>query len=295
MNNYQRFADNLFRDENEDFLLRSAADLPTLPRMTVCIGILCMNGTVAVMAADRQVTHRSLKYATVSPDCKIAQLTHRRLLATAGEPPRTVLLEECRRNCLAEQSAEEVAKAISKVCARLWRERMSQTTTEWKLGMDFETFIEKSGGLDKKIVDDVWRQINQTSGGGIYLLAALDSSGAHLYAIAEREGSSSLDSPGFAAIGDGADLAMSILYRKPLVRSWAIADAIYLAYEAKRMAENCPTVGRETDLAVMLPGRDTYFLTEEAVSRLETIYKSKEPPSLSKVEADTIQALLPPT
>lgn len=88
---------------------------------------------------------------------------------------------------------------------------------------------------------------------------------------------------------------MSALFRNPNIKRTPIAEAVYQVYAAKRTAELNRDVGKETDMAVLVASQDAQFLSKEAISRLEAIYDSKEPPRLTKSEADSIQALLPRT
>lgn len=282
-------------DRYADFLLRSLLGAPKLAPMTICIGALCMNGQAAIMAADREVSASAFGLSGAGPDSKIEFLSFRRLIATAGEPIKSSIVEEFRTGRSAGLSGEEAAKAIYETCLRRQHERFEQAATLPILQVDYQTFLQQASAnqISSQLLDMVRRKIDANMSKNAYLLASSASDGIHLYGIAEGEPVTVVDKPGFGAIGVGAELALSALYRNPAVKLMPLASAVYFVYEAKKAAERKDGVGEETDMAILAADRDAYFLSKEATDRLEMIYQSKAPPNLTNAEADSIHALLP--
>lgn len=59
--------------------------------------------------------------------------------------------------------------------------------------------------------------------------------------------------PHFAAIGSGAPIASSVLFQREHVFYRAVPLALYVVYEAKRLAEIAPGVGKLTSYAILGP------------------------------------------
>lgn len=254
-----------------------------------------MNGTAAVMAADREVSAPAFGLSGPGPDCKIERLSPGQLLASAGDPIQSATVEEFRTGRLASVSGAEAAKAVYEACLRRQYERFEQVATLPILQVDYQTFMQQAAAnqVAAELLQMVRRRIDSCLSMNAYLLASSASDGIHLYGIAEGQPISGGDRPGFGAIGAGAELALCVLFRNSRIKLMSLAHAVYLVYEAKKAAERKNGVGEETDMAILLPGQDAHFLNKEAIARLEALYQSKAPPNLTNVETESIQAILP--
>ncbi len=79
----------------------------------------------------------------------------------------------------------------------------------------------------------------------------------------------------FAAIGSGALLANASLMQRDYSSIATIEYATYLAYEAKRLGERAPGVGRETSIMVMVDGPDGSTFRElfrDQIATLESLF-----------------------
>ena len=97
----------------------------------------------------------------------------------------------------------------------------------------------------------------------------------------------------FAAIGSGALLANASLMQRDYSSIATIEYATYLAYEAKRLGERAPGVGRETNIMVMVDGPSGSTFRElfrDQLATLETLFKRFGPQPIT----DTNIMRLPP-
>jgi hypothetical protein len=227
----------------------------TLPPMTVAIGALCEDGKAVVLAADRQVSHLAFGMRGEGPDCKIAIIPPGVLLAAAGEPPSGSFLDSLKKDSSSQQSAPGMAKLVAKACVELWRERVEQAFL-WRYAQkDYASFLEAAGRgeLPPDIVKDIWGMVKQSPMDGMsFLVGGTGEQRAELYAVVEPDGTRSLDSPGFGAIGAGSNLAMAVLYQNQNIKHMGLPQAVYTVYEAKKAAESTFHVGKATDMAVIL-------------------------------------------
>jgi 20S proteasome alpha/beta subunit len=255
-----------------------------------------MNGTAVVIAADREVSS-GFGLSGPGPDCKIVQLSPRRLLACAGEAPTNALIEEFKTGQFAQASPAETAEKIYATCLQIQHKLFEQAATLPILGIDYQTFQERSlsGQIPPSLVESVCTRMNACQPRNSYLLASSASDGSHLYGVVEGHGVIPQDRPGFGAIGVGAELALSVLYRNTKIKSMPLASAVYFVYEAKKAAERKNGVGEETNMAILLADQDAHFLSEDDIAQLQTIYQSKTPPNLATAEIEMIQRFLPST
>jgi len=279
-------ADALFGDAEAD----------TLPVMTVCIGALCDGGKSAVLAADRQVSFPAFGLRADGSDCKIAQVCPRVFLAAAGNPPSNSFLKSIKADTLSHPSAPETAKSIFSALVELWRRRVELTVLLRYSGRTYPQFLEACSRkeLPEEIIKDIWEKIKQIPIDTAFLVAAADEEQAELYAVAEPDGSKPLDSPGFGAIGIGAQLAMTELFQhQQHLKQMDVPSAVYAVYEAKKAADRDLRMGKATDMAVISVGKEAQLLDKTAIECLDRIYQSKRPPALTESEKGAIGALLP--
>ena len=97
----------------------------------------------------------------------------------------------------------------------------------------------------------------------------------------------------FAAIGSGAVLAQASLMQRDYSSISTVEYATYLAYEAKRLGERAPSVGRDTYITVMVDGANgskLRDLLQDQLPKLENLFKQFGPQPIT--DAKVMQ--LPP-
>lgn len=106
------------------------------------------------------------------------------------------------------------------------------------------------------ILKAVLRSYRKTSLDCELLVGSLDRDGvAALFYIGSDGKVFPLAHPGFAAIGTGSDNAMFWLSFRQQEHHMSLQRTAYHVYEAKRMAEQSPHVGKEIELLVAYAGR----------------------------------------
>ena len=100
------------------------------------------------------------------------------------------------------------------------------------------------------------------------IFGTLDHKGqAHLYAVGQFDSTSKVvhlcEFPGYWAIGTGGGNANSWLNYRGQYLGSSIKQSAYHAYEAKRMAARTPTVNDAVEIAVIMPGKGSFHLTDK--------------------------------
>ena len=100
------------------------------------------------------------------------------------------------------------------------------------------------------------------------LLGTFDDTGqAYLYTISQFKDESKVvflyEFPGYSTIGTGGPNAQFWLNYRRQSLGLSVKQSMYHAYEAKQMAAKAPTVNEAIEIAVALPGRKSFHLTEE--------------------------------
>jgi hypothetical protein len=102
----------------------------------------------------------------------------------------------------------------------------------------------------------------------------------------------------FAVIGSGGSVAQAALFQRKYQRTLDIQEAIYYAYEAKRLSEVAPGVGPETTVAVAkkgtLPGYSKFEMVNVFyMSRLESQYRKLALQDYISCQMESIFPVLP--
>jgi len=151
---------------------------------------------------------------------------------------------------------EEEAEVIQafRVAPRLMKQRLvaEYLDTRWGIGLD--NFREN--GAKHFPVDTYARihaEIEQIEIGCEVVIAGY-AGNVPVLCLVNRSGSVTPHT-GFATAGSGYLLAQASLFRRNYRWSYRIEQAIYAVYEAKRLAEMAPGVGKTTNMAVFGPLR----------------------------------------
>jgi 20S proteasome alpha/beta subunit len=190
---------------------------------------------------------------------------------------------------------------------RLLRKRMAEALIHQRVALSYEEFLEV--GKDK-LQDDVYRQLSYDMTvqrieaelllvGYVPLPRTKDLS--HFEAYLCRSGDI-FSRQHFAAIGSGAAVAESALYQRQQNKNSSLSDTLYCVYEAKRLGENVPGVGKETRLAVWCindgddldrPFRNWHELNAGALRFLEQQFQEYGPKRLDGLHIDITELLGP--
>lgn len=103
------------------------------------------------------------------------------------------------------------------------------------------------------------------------ILAGHDAEGAHVWSV-YNEIPYCHDVEGFAAVGSGADHADSQLRFAGYTRKAIPAEALIMAFLAKRRAEIAPGVGRITDMSILAPNLPPHPIPAGWIATLDKEY-----------------------
>jgi hypothetical protein len=86
----------------------------------------------------------------------------------------------------------------------------------------------------------------------------------------------------FAAIGEGAYLAQSVLLQRGHIDSRKLDETLYVAYEAKRYAERVSSVGKRTTIFILSPTQPLLMVYDAGLDFLSQMFDQFGPKNLPK-------------
>ena len=245
--------------------------------MTVCIATLCNQSKGVVVASDRMITatyppiefeHGVPKIEVICPSCVVLTagdaLAHadlcryvRNKISALSRPRTTSITEEVRKGYVVQR-----LKTI---------EERHLAPRGWTLKDFYETYVQR---MPPDIVITIDNEIATYDYGLEIIIAGVDPDEAHIYGIRHPGEIDCYDSLGYHSIGIGAMHAVSSLVTNSYLATVDTKMAVYLAYEAKKNAENAPHVGNDTDM-VIVEENSHRVLTNEEIKSLEAIYDTR--------------------
>jgi 20S proteasome alpha/beta subunit len=259
--------------------------------LTVGIGAICEDGKAVVVAADKMVTFGApMNLQTEPPSLrKIIELTDKVLLVFSGNTADGEQIVSGTKPKITAPNlpVAQIAEAVQQSYSQHKQRKAEDTILKPWLGatfQQFQTLVAQSPS--SQILTQVLGAIGQHNLNTDILVAGMDDSGAHLFAVQHPGVLLPLATTGFGAIGSGglhAGVRMSLSQH---TKAATLVDTIYNVYEAKRASEVAPGVGKLTDLALIHNGRIT-FAGSELMKALEHAHKEK--PAPSKAEQDAIK------
>jgi hypothetical protein len=261
--------------------------------MTVCVAAICENGRKIVAATDWR-----LAFGGVASDASAGKMLWFGdwLFMYAGAPAQTNLIfEELRfketltRDSINDKVLEAYRKAKSKFCAHAVLSQYDLTMEEFRndglrmFGADL--FKELSEAIDRQAA-----YFNEH-----LLIAGFGNAAnaAHLFQVGIETSSPTLSAA--AAIGSGAEVALSVLVNLKHARHSTLGDTLYAVAAAKFAAEMTEddSVGQRTSMYVAWLRREGdapekppgVFLMEEEVQMLRIIWEEHGRPKIPDAAA----------
>lgn len=260
--------------------------------MTVGIGAICEGGKSAIVAADKMVTFGAPMSLQTEPPTlrKIIQLTDRTVLVFSGGTADGEEIVTATRPFLAvnpKQPVAQIASSVKDSYSNYKFRRIEETILRPLLGANFKEFQELAAkSAASQILTQVLGLVSQHNLGCDLLIAGIDDSGAHIFAVTHPGILIPLETTGFGTIGSGglhAGVRMSLAQH---TKDASLVETVYNVYEAKRAAEVAPGVGNLTDLAIITDGK-THFAGPEMLRELDTAHKEK--PALGANEQSALE------
>lgn len=261
--------------------------------MTVCVGAICQDNNVAVVASDRMVTtsmppiefeHTKQKIFQISPNC---------ISLTAGNALRPVELIPKLKTILTKIPPISQVAEKTKELYQILRSNQAEDIFLRPRTISKEIFYSRGASF---LPPDLFRAIDRDFTSFNYgldiLIAGVDNK-AHLYGVSNPGIVNCYDTIGFHAIGIGFLHAIQIFIASSFKTSYNIDEAISIVYAAKRAAEAAPGVGQETDIC-LVTREQIVDLPEDIIKELANIYDEvrKTPSEEIKEKSQKLHALL---
>lgn len=245
--------------------------------MTVCIGAICERGDAVVVAADRQLTVMGLSLEFEHQASKIEDLGSTCVLMASGNS--TVAFEVTqvmRRSAAAAPGTpfDAAAEALRKTYEDARMARAEQTILRPR-GLDW-TKWPPSQSMSAPVAQILFQEISQFNLQTSFILAGVDSAGAHLAQV-HYEGPSTpgtldrFDKIGYATIGSGMPHANVFLSLTGQNRDASLRDTLYNVHGAKVTSEVAPGVGEATDMAI-ISRTGVRHLSADSIAGLRRIF-----------------------
>jgi 20S proteasome alpha/beta subunit len=251
--------------------------------MTVCIGALCADRTgqpsrAAVVASDRMVTLGGLtEFEHEVP--KIRRVSDKTLVLTAGDALRGAQLAGDVASHIPAGAVSVSSVAEAGVRAYVERRRQQiESTLFTPRGLTMEAFYNVlQSRLLAQLAGMLDQQVASFDFGVDALIAGVDDSGSHLYAVRNPGLMSDYAPIGYSSIGSGALHAMQSMIGFRHTSSRSLYECVFSVYASKRRAEVAPGVGQYTDMAVITDAGAS-FLASDVLDQLAQLYDQHERP-----------------
>lgn len=254
--------------------------------MTQLIGVLCEDRGKVILISDRMVTTSNGSLA-FEHEAKCAFAASNALVLTAGSIHEPELITSTQTEMKGKASLVEIAESLAKNYRKVRRKRVEHEVLEEMGILSFDDFYNRQNSLHENVVLELTRKIEKYDLGLHLLLGGVDEK-AHLYRISEPGTYRSFDELGFCCIGSGDRHADPVFAFYGFSPRLSVAEALSIAFEAKKRAEMAGGVGRQTD-AWLIEKKGVFEITSETIKKLEEAHAEQEDFSrfLSSVEPET--------
>lgn len=221
--------------------------------MTVCIAAIVEERAI-VLASDRMITLGDIEYE-FQDKVKMVTIVPKRVYAmTAGAIDDA--LEICRLTARAVKEVEiDDIHSIASICAdqfQAFRRHRSARLFLEPYGLNHQSFITQQSGMESAFRYDLQSRLEGHCIDGDILIAGVNPSGqAHIFTVKNPGVECCWDAGGFVAIGSGADMAELTFVLSDYTSARPMVEGLWIAYLAKRRAEDARGVGKTTDLAIL--------------------------------------------
>jgi 20S proteasome alpha/beta subunit len=231
--------------------------------VTVCIAAIHSDHTVLGIS-DRMVTAGDIQFEPPSP--KIHRLTNSIALMKAGDTslqtqltqqvsPRIWKMIDTDREKWVP--IEEVAKLYRDAYGDIRSERAEKRVLA-PYGLDFGSFIAKQQEFTASFLNDLTSKLRTFEiEDAATIVTGVDDTGPHIYVVTNGH-ITCADKIGFAAVGIGANHALSHFMLSAHAPSTPETKALLTIHQAKKKAEVSPGVGEQTDLFAIGPKPGSY-------------------------------------
>lgn len=248
--------------------------------MTVCIAAACDNGQAVVVASDRMLSAPFLTIEFDHPDAKIDLIGSKCVALTAGDAlsVQDILVGGLGIAAqLQDPTVDLIAQHVRNRFVEVRKRRINELVLGPR-GLDFDMFY--AGGIQRlpgELAMFLDSQIQQAELGSSIILAGVDASGAHIFAVEDPGTTACFDRLGYHSVGSGHRHALLTLVSRSQHKTADIYTTMFNVFAAKRAAELAPGVGNATEMRVVTP-QGVQQITPDEIVRLEQIYSEDVKP-----------------
>jgi 20S proteasome alpha/beta subunit len=208
---------------------------------------------VGLAVSDRMITIGDIEYQPSQQ--KVAHMTSRAVLMIAGDytiHSQAIRTTQRQLAGVTNASAHSIATSYGQAIQSIKR-KQAEDTFLGPLGLNTDTFLAQQKEMSEDSVRYLTDQMQGYEGSEIeaLIVGADDDGDAHIYLVDSKGSAHCFDDVGFAAIGIGAWHAKSLLMQAGYTNTTFYAQAVALAFAAKKAAEVAPGVGLHTDLSLV--------------------------------------------
>jgi hypothetical protein len=187
------------------------------------------------------------------------------------------------------KSVAAISEKVAENYRQIKMKRVEEGTLLPILGINFSGFQHLvAQSPTSQMLQQVLGAISQHNLGLDLLVAGIDDSGAHLFAVTHPGIAVPLDTVSYAATGGGGIHAGVRLSLGRQYKTATVSETLFNVYEAKLSAEVAPGVGKTTDIAIVRQSGVT-FLESSACDTLASLHQER--PALSPEQIAQLDAL----
>jgi len=256
--------------------------------MTVCIGAVCEDGKMVIVATDRLWTNPYLSIEYEYPEPKIERLSFNCVAAIAGSVVLPTEAFERVREEIGRKGIGNISEIAHSVKEEYIKERKKRVDDDVfkPRGLTIEDFYR--GGMQPTLNPDLVRRLDIDLSEYRFdleiLIGGVDKKG-HLYVVFPPGRVEPFERIGYVSIGSGASHAEYTFILNGYTLKATLYDALYTLYKAKKIAERATGVGASTDIEIATE-KGSLSVSDNIKEELESTYESE-----LKIVADKEQLL----
>jgi 20S proteasome alpha/beta subunit len=253
---------------------------------------MCEEGKAVVVAADKMVTFGAPMNLQMEPSAlrKITKINDESVVLFSGSVPDSeeiITATKKQLQGLGQLTTLNVAESVKTSYAALKAKRVQETILGPFIGADFATFRTLlAQSPSSQMLQQILAMVMQHNLQAEALVAGIDATGAHLFAVNHPGVLLPVETTGYSAAGSGGIHAAVRLSLGQQNKVFSLVDTVYNVYEAKKAAEVAPGVGKQTDLAIIKNGK-VCFAEKPLIDALEKAHKEK--PALTQPEQEELR------
>jgi len=221
------------------------------------------------------------------PDAKIDLIGNRCVALTAGD---ALSVQEILVGGLgvAAQLQDPTVELIAQHVKNRFIEVRKRRINELILGprgLDFDSFY--GGGIQRlpgELAMFLDSKIQQAELGSSIILAGIDGSGAHIFAIEDPGTTLCFDRLGYHSVGSGHRHALLTLVARSQHKTTDLYTTMFNVFSAKKASELAPGVGSATEMRI-ITAEGVVALGTEQIAKLEQIFSEDVKPKESTASA----------